>query len=208
MDGYKLKLQANYRIMKDSLLVGVVLYGMMIFLMSCHSRQHSVLCPNKEELNQLRTGDLVFCIGQSTKSDLVRIASSKEAVFSHVGFVVVKDGDAKMVHMSADADVITCEPFSSYATTSNASSLTFYRIKSLNTPYQLQVRLDSLLARKVPFDHHYDFHNSEKLYCTELIVKSLKAVRCEVFKHSVSNKYIYPDDLLKISGLEFLFSIK
>lgn len=192
---------------KGLVLFGITLCCTMVLLMSCCDNQHVELCPNKEELTKLRTGDLVFCIGQSTKSDLVRMASGENAEFSHVGFVVVKDGDVKMLHMSADTDVITCESFSSYASTSNASGLAFYRILSLNNPCMLRETLDSLLACQVPFDHQYNFHNSEKLYCTELIVKSLMAVGCDVFKRSMSHKYVYPNDLLKMPGLELLFSL-
>lgn len=194
--------------MKNSHLTGIILYGMLAIMMSCQSGQRCVLSSNTGKMHQLRTGDLVFCTGQSIKSDLVRMASSEDAVFSHVGFVVMKDGVAKMVHMSADTDVITDEPFSSYISTSNVSRLSFYRIKSLRNTCLLEQRLDSLLTLQVPFDHQYDFQNSEKLYCTELIVKSLMAVGCEVFKQAVSKKYVYPDDLQKMSGLEFLFSVK
>ena len=194
--------------MKNSHLTGIILYGMLAIMMSCQSGQRCVLSSNTGKMHQLRTGDLVFCIGQSTKSSLVRMASCEDAIFSHVGFVVVKNGDAKMVHMSADTGVIADEPFSSYISTSNVSGLSFYRIKTLNNTYLLEQRLDSLLACQIPFDHQYDFQSSEKLYCTELIVKSLMAVGCEVFKQVVSKKYVYPDDLQKMPGLDFLFSVK
>lgn len=183
-------------------------YTFLVFIfISCQRELPLCRTPNAYEVRQLKTGDIVFCVGQSMKSDMVRTASNRNAVFSHVGFVVRNDDESMMVHMSADADTIRCESFADYICTSKATMLSFYRISTLTDTGCIQGVLDSLLAKKIPFDYHFDFDDSHELYCTELIVKVAKATGCDVFNSIGNKQYIYPDDLLKVKGLQFLYTI-
>lgn len=176
-------------------------------IISCQKEQPLCRTPNTHEVGLLKTGDLVFCVGQSMKSDMVRTASNRDAVFSHVGFVVCNDDESMMVHMSADADTIRCESFADYICTSKATMLSFYRIPTLTDAGRIQIILDSLIAKRIPFDHHFDFCDSHELYCTELVVKVTRAIGCDVFKNVGSRRYVYPDDLLHVKGLKFLYTI-
>ena len=175
--------------------------------MACQRQSPLCHAPNLAEATQLKTGDLVFCAGQSVKSDMVRTASQGNALFSHVGFVVCRKGkEPQMVHMSADADAIVCESFEDYIHTSSATALSFYRIPSLKDTAGLHAILDSLVAGKTPFDRQFDFNDSEKLYCTELVMKVVEAVGCDVFRNVSREGYVCPDDLLNVKGLKFLFA--
>lgn len=176
---------------------------------ACQRQQPLCHAPNLAEARQLKTGDLVFCVGQSLKSDLVRTASQSDAVYSHVGFVVCRNGNGpQMVHMSADADAIMCESFEDYILTSRSTALSFYRIPSLKDTVRLHTILDSLIAGKTPFDRQFDFKDSGKLYCTELVIKAVDAVGCDVFRNVSLEGFVCPDDLLNVSGLECLYAVK
>ena len=122
-------------------------------------------------------GDLIVRLGDDMLSYSIRFLSQKDPAFSHTGIVVVRGGEKLVCHIYPDeigADTIRYDPIDSFANPAKNLQCGLYR-------YALsEVEKSSFLTdlmewqkKRVHFDRLYDLKSDERVYCSEMIAKSL-----------------------------------
>jgi uncharacterized protein YycO len=120
-------------------------------------------------------GDLIFRKGRDLVSDLI-LTQGQSARFSHVG-MIVKQGDLLYVAhaLPEDSDGISgvqIEPVEVFASIENAVDIAVYRFKGINDTIRGKLKQFVLQQIGKPFDQEFLMSTDEKLYCSELIIKS------------------------------------
>lgn len=153
------------------------------------------------DLKSIQPGDLVFSVGKSLKSDMVRMLdSNSDITYSHVGLVLgCNNGTIYIVHMSIDKGYIVCETIQDFIQTSNSVELGFYRLRAPPDKGRLYHIIDSLVEMKKKFDRTFDLSNDEEYYCSEMVYKVLKKVNPNIYKGIQYHRYLYPADLINDS---------
>ncbi len=164
-------------------------------------------------------GDLIFRKGSSKESVAVMIADTG-GVYTHVGIVVQSGGELMALHTvpneaaKGDFDRVKLEPIEEFFRGRKAISGAIYRAP-LTTKELRQVaeKCIDFYNAKVPFDAEYSLDESEKLYCTELLVVAFEAVGYDITKgHSTTlntplfrGRYIFPSDIIANSELQLQY---
>lgn len=158
----------------------------------------SNLCVPKNDLVSIvETGDLVFSIGESIKSDVVRfLGKDPDCKYSHIGIIVKKDNDYRIIHMSSDLGHIASQSLSEFIKTADSSGLGIYRIEKSIDKIRLTEIIDSLLIREKKFDDDFNLEDDEKYYCTEFIYKIFRDMKSEIYYDFKFENHIYPDDII------------
>ncbi len=139
----------------------------------------------KAILTELNNGDLIFRKGRSLESFAVCLAD-KEKEFSHVGLVVLRNGEPFVIHAvpyESDGveEFIKQERVEAFLSTEKASAFAVYRpgfvaeIRNRASEIALQ-----FYQSKCTFDYAYDMKTESKLYCTELIFKAFREAGVEL----------------------------
>lgn len=146
----------------------------------------------------IQPGDLVLSVGNSFKSDVVRILESNSGInYSHVGIVLCSNSNSiNVVHMSIDKGCIVNETIQDFAETSNATELGLYRLRDPPNRERLYQVVDSLIKIKKKFDRTFDLNNDDGFYCSEMVYKVLKETSPITYKKIEYQKYLYPADLI------------
>ena len=156
-------------------------------------------CFNSSNIHLLQTGDLALIAGDSHKSNVVRFTNDTKSEYSHIGFVVIEeDGSANIVHMSIDEGCIVWEKLETYIAKSHISGIDFYRLNNDISHSCIYAILDSINNHGKKFDMSFNHEDSEKYYCTELVVEVLKELDYDI-QIPNKNKYIYPSEFAKES---------
>jgi len=120
-------------------------------------------------------GDLAFRRGRSLVSRAV-LAGDRGGDFSHVGVVVLRDGQPWVVHSvppgDGDPGGVKLEPLSAFLAPENASAAALYRLRGGLPAAAREAIVRRVLGwaeQGVPFDGGLDLTTSEALYCTELV---------------------------------------
>lgn len=143
-----------------------------------------------------RTGDIFFSVGNSWRSVVVKMFDSDNPEgLTHCGFVIVRDGQPMLVHMSTDKNCITCEGIDEYGLINDVSAITVRRLRNLPDTTRLRVALEKLLRNGKEFDHSFDHRDASKYYCSELVVRELQGVGCNDFDDLLDKDHIYPVEI-------------
>lgn len=155
--------------------------------------------------NFLQNGDVVLRAGRDEVSKLFKLANTKDQQFSHCGVALFEDNKWVVYHLIATSNnpkgAIIKEPFASFLKPENNSDGAIIRY-----PFDSIQRLDFCnaikkhYAHKIKFDHSFDLKNDDKMYCSELIYKSLLQATKDrrLIKPTISKmgtEYIAIDDL-------------
>lgn len=155
-------------------------------------------------LEIVRTGDIVFTVGHSWKSDIVRRHDKDNNPFrySHVGFIYEDNGGGySIVHMSIDSGMILKQPLDIFCETNGVEDIGIYR---LNAPYEiplLRPKIDSILYLKKEFDYSFSMSNNSQYYCTEFIIKTFQDVNNCLFDEFSGIKLVRPAMLSNSSSI-------
>ena len=136
---------------------------MTIALLSCESENNKL---------SFQTGDLLFTASISTEEGQLSAAindvtqTSLKTNYTHMGFVVVEDGNVEVIHAAPQKGVCR-EPLESFL--ENMTMVDLFRFKS-----QLNVSFDSAIERSVPliglpYDSLYIMDGGNGYYCSSLI---------------------------------------
>ncbi len=122
-------------------------------------------------------GDLIVRLGDDMLSYSIRFLSQKDPAFSHTGIVIVKGGKKLVCHIYPDeigADTIRYDPIDSFANPSKNLQCGLYRyaLSEMEQRDFLLVLAD-YHKQRVHFDRLYDLKSDDKVYCSEMIAKSL-----------------------------------
>lgn len=171
-------------------------------------------------MQMLRDGDLVFRCGTSTESEtILKIDSTGQ--YTHVGIVININGKWHVIHAvpgeSHDGiDVVKTEPIDTFFLTTRAIHGKAMRLSGCNAQkaHMAAIRAHELSKHRVPFDHFYNWNDTTRLYCTELMQRAYATAGIDLcgdrsthivfpgFKGDV----VLPGDLMRNDSLKTLFS--
>lgn len=177
-----------------------------------HFLNRPKICEPEEDLtSQLRTGDLCFSVGESLKSDIVRMFDgSNDCQYSHVGIVIKKPGEEgyRIVHMSSDLGVIASQTVEDFVKTADSSQLGFHRFKKEVDAQRITEVVDSLIALEKLFDNNFKMDDDEQYYCTEFVYKVLRDAGSEIYNDIRFESHLYPDALASEALMTKIAEIK
>lgn len=167
-------------------------------------------------IDSLRNGDIVFRKGGSAANVFLSAADSR-GIYTHTGLLVIKDGEAMVVHSvpdeaaPGDYDRVKFEPLSEFYRGIKAFSGGVYRVGSLSSEQLQQVTDEAVrwYEKGVPFDSGYVLGDTTELYCTELLMVSFQRVGYDITAGNYTDlnsaifvgKFIFPSDLLENGDL-------
>lgn len=166
----------------------------------------SLGCVNFPELSTLRSGDIIFMRGISFRSAIVRLLEGVDSDYSHVGLVVIDGGLPYVIHVEPSrnptSDRVVKESWSAIITPKRIKGAAVFRLVSCypGTVPKKAARVALQFAREArPFDHDFDLHTPEKLYCTELVWLAYMNAGVDLrgFSFGTERKYLLPADLIK-----------
>jgi hypothetical protein len=154
----------------------------------------------------LRSGDLVFLTTRTMRGLIVRwFAPAADADYSHVGFVVVQDGEPWVLHADPTAGRVVTERLADVVRGASASRADFVRLDaSGSATARVVARASALAAAGVPFDDDFDLADPSRLYCTELVRDVLDAEGLAPRTPVVRDGYLWPVDVAEAVGGERL----
>jgi hypothetical protein len=166
----------------------ILCYSCVILLLfACHEskpkeRVLAVTDPVAARLDSFkamaRPGDLVFRLGDDMMSYSIRFLSEQDPSYSHVGIVSEREGALGVMHISpseASRDTIHFEPIDSFLNPVHNLYAGLYRYQLSDAERKAFFDNISLYqGQGIHFDYWYDLTTNNKLYCSELIAKSLE----------------------------------
>lgn len=128
------------------------------------------------DADRLADGDLVLMRGTDVLAATV-IAADSQARFSHVGMIVLRDGQPFVIHATPPsahrAGGVQLETLAAVASPQVAADVAIYRIASLDAPARRRIRDFLFSQRGRPFDFQFRYTDDAGFYCTELVLKAL-----------------------------------
>lgn len=128
--------------------------------------------------NMLHNGDVVLRAGKDQISQLFKLANTKDQQFSHCG-ISIKEGETwNVYHVIVTPNypegIILKESFKSFVSHQYNNSAAIIRF-SLDSTQVIKFceAVKRYYALKIKFDKDYNLKSDDKLYCTELIYKSI-----------------------------------
>lgn len=154
----------------------------------------------------LHSGDIVLIRGISFRSGIVRLLEGVGSDYSHVGLVVIEGGHPFVIHAdpshTAAYDRVIKESWGALITPTRISGATVLRLAACypGTAPAAAARAALRFAWEArPFDHDFDLHTPEKLYCTELVWRAYMDAGIDLRGSSFGpdRKYLLPSDIIK-----------
>ena len=133
--------------------------------------------PSLTPVPKLETGDIAFRRENSFWGDIATSAARKEGKYSHSGVIVVEKGKIYVIHAYADVNSKQAEVAKQSLDEflHNASAKGFYR---LNFPAKIRTDIAKQALvyynNRTPFDDNFSLEDDKKVYCTELVWRSIK----------------------------------
>jgi hypothetical protein len=205
------KLMINKNVLKHRFLL--LSLSCAIFI-ACEDSSQKTIFPKECECQE---GDIVFRRGTSIESNAVLYADG--GLYSHVGIVVDYQGKRMIVHSvpgeqehKDDEDKIKMDSIEGFFSHERAVVGAVCRpIDTLICKQSAEYAIE-LFKKGVLFDHDYDFSDTSKLYCTELlsfIYKKCGRKLVESDGHDVDfplikHKVILPSDIFNSKQLKLI----
>jgi len=126
----------------------------------------------------LRDADIVLRQGRDIVSHII-LSQGESTRFSHVGLVFRRGDQLLVIHaMPAENNVpggVEIEPFAVFAAADKSTDVAFYRARDLSESAQVAIRDFAFAQIGKPFDEQFLLSDSNKLYCTELVLDAFEA---------------------------------
>lgn len=162
-----------------------------MFLLGCDNTAHQEqffyekYTLTEEELNIINDGDIILRQGQGFVSNLIMKTLEEDPPLSHVGIITKsQDGELNVIHSVSstlsDFDGIQIQSLNRFVKESVPKSVIIVRYHG-NDYQHMDNRLVSkqahlFLDQRIPFDHSFDFTDTTKFFCSELIWRVFKQV--------------------------------
>ncbi len=174
-----------------------------MFLLGCNNtsqQEHSVSGKyyrlTTEELSLINDGDIILRQGQGLVSNLIMKTLNENFALSHVG-IITKSNEGKLdvIHSVSstlsDFDGIQVQDLSNFIKESVPNSVIVVRYNKgenkKETKNSISAQAQEFLDLKIPFDHSFDFADTTKFFCSELIWRVFKEVYDdEIFPPSIN----------------------
>lgn len=175
---------------------------------------------NDLPLDSLQDGDLVFRQGLSPESQAVMQLDSAKGQYSHIGIAIKDHGIWKVVHATPgehpdDAKKVIIEPIDTFFLSTRAAHGAIMRLRdcSPTTTRQAATKAAEFAKRGTPFDFSYDWTNTSRLYCTELIWVAYNSAGVKILQSNnrikednSTNTIVFPSDIASNDSLRVVFS--
>lgn len=171
-------------------------------------------------LQLLRDGDLVFRCGTSAESEtILKIDSTGQ--YTHVGIVVNLNGKWHVVHVvpgeSNDGiDRVKTEPIDTFFLTTRAVHGKAMRLQGCDAQaaHKAALRAHELSRQGIQFDYFYNWNDSTRLYCTELMQHAYAAAGIDLCSNRSTHiefpgfrgNVVLPGDIMRNDSLTTIFS--
>ena len=169
-------------------------------------------------LNQLRDGDLVFRCGMSTESQAVKAMDKNRGVYTHVGIAIKRNGKWQVVHAvpgesSDGTDRVKVEPLDTFFLSTRAEHGAVMRLLCCDNAMASRAAQKALTLRGVEFDSDYNWTDSTRIYCTELVHRAYKTVGFDLSDGRVTHvslpffkgDIVFPSDIARNDSLKVIF---
>lgn len=170
-------------------------------------------------LQQLRDGDLLFRCGTSVESQAVVDMDRNKGVYSHIGIAINQGGKWKVVHAVPGenrdgVDRVKIEPVDTFFLTTRAIHGAAMRMKGCDNEHARLAAQWALSKKGVIFDDHYDWNDSTRLYCTELVQQAYERVGIDLRGDRITHvslpffkgDVVFPSDIQRNDSLQVIFS--
>jgi hypothetical protein len=129
--------------------------------------------------DSIREGDLVLRCGNDFISESLRDFSQREKLYSHSGLALSHNGELLIYsNMAGDInpdEIMRRDKLDSFLTPANNVATGVYRYDLSNEELQsLKSLVETHYHNKLQFDMNFDLSTDDKMYCAELIAKSLE----------------------------------
>lgn len=170
-------------------------------------------------LNQLRDGDLVFRSGVSIESHAVMDMDKNQGKYSHIGIAINDGGKWCVVHAVPGENVdgvdrVKIEPIDTFFLTTRAMHGAIMRPNQCDMQQAKQAARAAKACLGVEFDDRYDWNDSTRLYCTELVQRAYESVGVNLRGNRVTHvslpffkgDIVFPSDIQHNDSLTTIFS--
>lgn len=152
----------------------------------------------------LKTGDLVVRRGDDMTSYMLSKLNLKDKTYSHCGIAVIENGQTVVYHCIGGEDnpdeKMKRETAQQWFSPANNHAFAVYRYDIADIAVQRLVEEVYLFYnRKVMFDMDFDLETDDRLYCSEMVYKCLRAATLDMqyvpAQQSYGRKIVGVDDL-------------
>ncbi len=133
---------------------------------------------SSEEVQKLKTGDLIFRKGYGMVSEWVSTFLEHGLYdLTHVGIVMVKPNGVFVAHALSSKQMqingVIIQPLHEFLQASNPENILVVRWKKYSSTMDsnLWSSVNTYVHEKIPFDKEADYDDSSAVYCNEMIVK-------------------------------------
>ena len=162
----------------------------IMFLFCCKSKQeHSffvqqsktIISPSTdnlsvEEINLLQNGDIILRHGRGVISLGISAQLNEEYKLSHCGILNIENDSINIIHtLSASvslADGMQKASLEEFIFDTYKNSIIIVRLKN-NDNNKIANKAKYYLSKKIPFDNNFDFADTSKFFCSELVLRIL-----------------------------------
>ncbi|MDR2064979.1 MAG: hypothetical protein LBP85_04650 [Prevotellaceae bacterium] len=168
-----------------------------MFLSGCKSRQeHSFYEPlqntiistsdydtlTREEINLLHNGDIIMRQGRGAVSLTISARLNEKYKISHCGILNIDKDSINVIHTLSlsvsSTDGMQQASLEEFVGDTYKNSIIVVRLKNSDNS-KITNRAKYYLSQKIPFDDYFDFADTSKFFCNEMIAHIL-AVECNV----------------------------
>ncbi len=128
----------------------------------------------------IQSGDLILRTGRDFSSEQVQDMSKEDKSYSHGGIALVENGQVLIYHVEPDFyyknDKVRKEPLDSFIAINHNKgfALARYDLSAVEVG-TLITYLETQYQKRVQFDIGFDLKSNDKMYCSEMIMKGLRA---------------------------------
>ena len=168
-------------------------------------------------LDSLRDGDLALRQGTGLDSEAVLRLDSAGGQYSHIGIVVSDNGKWKVVHAvpgeSRDGiDRVKIEPIDTFFLSTRAAHGAVMRLRGCSAVAAREAAQSAARLVGVPFDYNYNWQDTTRLYCTQLIVVAYSSAGIDLLSgvprlsgRNTKNIIVFPGDIARNDSLTTIF---
>lgn len=168
-------------------------------------------------LDSLRDGDLALRQGTGLDSEAVLRLDSAGGQYSHIGIVVNDNGKWKVVHAvpgeSRDGiDRVKIEPIDTFFLSTRAAHGAVMRLRGCSAVAAREAAQSAARLVGVPFDYNYNWQDTTRLYCTQLIAVAYSSAGIDLLSgvprlsgRNTKNIIVFPGDIVSNDSLTTIF---
>lgn len=168
-------------------------------------------------LDSLRDGDLALRQGTGLDSEAVLRLDSAGGQYSHIGIVVSDNGKWKVVHAvpgeSRDGiDRVKIESIDTFFLSTRAAHGAVMRLRGCSAVAAREAAQSAARLVGVPFDYNYNWQDTTRLYCTQLIAVAYSSAGIDLLSgvprlsgRNTKNIIVFPGDIASNDSLTTIF---